>query len=181
MHTLFSLSLSLYIYIPVSKFSIADFVLLETSTILNDIATNSFFLLTLCHHRKSVASKLHGVEVEIKVIKRKGDPLYDDNISSSGIVEATTPANEMATACLHQQQPPPRQRQQLSRQQQQGGVSEQQCRENRDDNKLLSNNINNANILSNSNINSSNSISSSQGNLSFFPSTFFLAFCAFQE
>lgn len=158
--------------LPVSNFSIADFVLLETSTFLDGIATNSFFALTLCHHRKSVASKLHGVEVEITVIKRKGDPLYDDNISSSGIVEATTPANEMATACLHQQ-PPLRQRQQLSRQQQQDGVSDQQCRENRDDNKLLSNNINNANILSNSNINSSNSISNSQGNLSFFPSTFF--------
>lgn len=44
--------------------------------------------------RKAVASKLHGVEVEISVVKRKGEQLYDDNDlanNSSDTDTSTTP------------------------------------------------------------------------------------------
>lgn len=80
----------------------------------------------LCLYLKSVASKLHGVEVEIKVIKRKGDPLYDNE--SLANVETSTPANESlatASACPqhHQQQP--------AEQQILDGASEK-CKENRE-------------------------------------------------
>lgn len=116
--------------------------------------------VSCCMYSKSVASKLHGVEVDIKVIKRKGDPLYDNE--SLANVETSTPANESsatASAC------PQHHQQQLAEQQMLDGASEK-CKENRDDNKLLTNSINNANILRNSNMNGSNSISNSQGNLS---------------
>lgn len=115
---------------------------------------------------QSVASKLHGVEVEIKVIKRKGDPLYDTVDPSTGAaIEPSTPANDMvaAAAVATPASACPQHHQQTSKQHIPDGSS---CRENRDDNKLLANNINNTNILSNSNMNSCNSISNSQGNLS---------------
>ncbi|XP_031631652.1 guanylate cyclase soluble subunit beta-1 isoform X2 [Contarinia nasturtii] len=60
---------------------------------------------------KSVASKLHGVEVEIKVVKRKGEPLNDDESTNFAEVStttttlhATTSTNDNTAVCPHQHQ-----------------------------------------------------------------------------
>lgn len=45
-----------------------------------------------CH--KAVASKLHGVEVEISVVKRKGEQLYDDNTNNSSDTDLSMPAEQ---------------------------------------------------------------------------------------
>lgn len=46
-----------------------------------------------CH--KAVASKLHGVEVEISVVKRKGDQLYDDKANNSSDTDLSMPADQV--------------------------------------------------------------------------------------
>lgn len=51
--------------------------------------------MCFCWHSgcdKAVASKLHGVEVEISVVKRKGEPLYDDNANNSSDTDLSMPA-----------------------------------------------------------------------------------------
>lgn len=42
------------------------------------------------NHLQAVAAKLHGVEVDIKIIKRKGDPITENDI---GVKHSNSPKN----------------------------------------------------------------------------------------